>query len=993
MKEQISANNAASPEHIEDPFFISDEPCTDAEKIRFGHEAYVKAIQDAVHTCPAPFVIGLYGKWGTGKTTVLERLRSTLHNQSYRGKRFRVCLFDAWKYSSEEASFRRQFLAELNGQLHLRWDLDKLLYEPQEEQFTRMLRRAGISDARRLVVLVDHLDRCAPDAAVAALRTIKTFLEHEGCIFVVACDEDALIRHLVDEGGYADKTDAKEFLRKFFQTTMRIELLRQDLRDFACELVEAANLQSDVARVVWAANPRDPRRIIQFLNRLSLVLYLVKARESSGRLSPGEVSSKQAYLAKILWLKERWPEFIEDCLIHPDLMGFATQAIGQPEVIDKHPILKRYFDGDAPTEYRRLHEFMESTLDIKVSGPRAFLSLQRSALEMGIADPVTFGDMLRLGLVDEVATQLSQVTDGVQLQNYEAIMSRTIEEELRRERLPEAIQACRVAIDCFELLPRPRRDLAGTVCRILAHPSSREAILTFKPSSLLQCIAEAPEPFGQRAMGRVIESLDIKSPQVAEFFKALAKHTPALNEEGYAGIANFLLATLEAVPGTALGYLTAIVPESSLADNLLRSKPDLLTEIAKGITGEDPQLADTMMLTLGNFKDHGTRMAMDQLSTSIVTLLTRSEGPPPEADRQRAFTGLENLRIENVSSQKIEDLHQAVDKTIQEVLGHEEKLDLLAHCLGMYPLVSEQRQQVTTDRVVGFSRLWPPDKLSLLRDVIYDDDAESIQVAFLNAVKDRIWDPRRPAQEIEQLLGVVSQIPGDAGAVALTDALEGMLRRPKMPMKELAARSVANYRDGLPRDTRDQLVKAIYAEYMAVPPPQGEPLLGPLLQLVDMRTPAELRNRLADPLKGQMGQPQPSVRKRAAQPSTNLRRKLSLSTRSNVAQHVTNRLYDLREQLTLDDRAVFDIALEEQDNNRIPRYTWELLGNTIESLLHSDHTPEIRGMACDLVHRFDKLPRQLHEGILEQLETIVKDNELPQELRDAASLAIDHITA
>jgi len=111
-----------------------------------------------------------------------------------------------------------------------------------------------------------------------------------------------------------------------------------------------------------------------------------------------------------------------------------------------------------------------------------------------------------------------------------------------------------------------------------------------------------------------------------------------------------------------------------------------------------------------------------------------------------------------------------------------------------------------------------------------------------------------------------------------------------------------------------------------------------------------------------------------------------------VAQYVTNRLYDLRQQLTLDDTGVFDIVLEEQDNRQIPHRTWEYLGSTIESLLYSEHTPEIRGMACKLVRGFDKLPSELHEGILEQLETIKDDEKLAQDLRDDASLAINDLT-
>lgn len=1079
MKEQISASNPKPLQQMEHPIFLSDEPCTQADKIRFGHEAYVEAIQDAVATCPTPFAIGLYGKWGTGKTTVLQALKSRLHNKTHSGRHFRVCLFDAWKYS-EEASFRRQFLAVLNEQLDLHWDLDKLLYRPKEEQkfdvhallrnlwivpltvaviagvvsvtywiagrlggteiansilsgaiagilgillfvvgvvfdvvkmsayrvtqpllfapeqfegeFTHMLRKAGVSDARCLVILVDNLDRCAPDAAVGTLRTIKTFLEHEGCVFVVACDEEALVSHLTKEGDYKEEADAKEFLRKFFQATIRVEPLLADLRDFASEQVAVANLQSDVARVVYAASPRDPRRIIQFLNRLTLVLYLLQARESSGRLPSGEVASRQAYLAKILLINELWPRFTKDCLIHPELLALADQCIGQQSPVEEYPPLQQYFGSSArqTKDYAGLYEFLQSTLDIKVEDPRPFLSLQRSAVEMGIAEPLLFKDMLRLGRLDEVRSQLSQVTDGVHLQNYKEIIARTIEEELNRARLLDAISACRVTIACFDLLPEPRRDVANMVSRTVTNASPKEDIPTLDQSSLLRCMAEASGGFVQPAMTRVIESLETDRPHTADFFNALPRHTPELNEEGYAAIASFLLGSMEAMPDVALGYLTVIAPGSSLANNLFRSKPELLAQVAEGVALPDAPLADKMLETFGDYKDHATDIAMDALCGQIIALLNPPMDTRPAESTQRALAALEHLSMQDIATERIDGLLRVMDKVAVEVPSFEEKLHWLVHCLRIYPWVSEQGEVVTNNTLAGFSSAWPPDKLVLLRDVIYATDLEAIKLTFLGTVKNRVLAPQTPIAVKDQILSLVFPISDDLGVIVLTDVLKAMLQMPDMPEKEVAARSVLRHRDALLRDTIDQLVQAIYDKYMAVSPSQGEPLLGPLLQLIDMRTSKELRNKLADRLKGELGHPGSGRRNRAALHYADLRTKLSRATRSMVAQDVASSLYDRRHQLTLDDSAVFDIVLEEQ-GNRIPLRTWEFLGNTLQSLLRSDRAPEIRRMACDLIPGFDRLPKELHDGILEELDTIVKDEGLPQELRDAASLAIDHI--
>ena len=53
--------------------FLSDKPLTaDYEQNdRFGHTGIAENLKQIVLTCPVPFTIGLFGKWGTGKTSIL----------------------------------------------------------------------------------------------------------------------------------------------------------------------------------------------------------------------------------------------------------------------------------------------------------------------------------------------------------------------------------------------------------------------------------------------------------------------------------------------------------------------------------------------------------------------------------------------------------------------------------------------------------------------------------------------------------------------------------------------------------------------------------------------------------------------------------------------------------------------------------------------------------------------------------------------------------
>jgi predicted KAP-like P-loop ATPase len=71
---------------------------------------------------------------------------------------------------------------------------------------------------------VDELDRCEPSEVLRTLTQIKTFLDEDGCAFVVAADRDALMSALATAlpSSSADKPVAHEtstysFVDKVFQ--------------------------------------------------------------------------------------------------------------------------------------------------------------------------------------------------------------------------------------------------------------------------------------------------------------------------------------------------------------------------------------------------------------------------------------------------------------------------------------------------------------------------------------------------------------------------------------------------------------------------------------------------------------------------------------------------------------------------------------------------------------------------------------------------------
>ncbi len=85
--------------------FLKDEPASKEQEgfFNFYHEHFSPALKEIVENDSCVHTIGLFGRWGTGKSTIIDLLQKEL--------KLKLFLFDAWKYQDD--SLRRIFLIKL----------------------------------------------------------------------------------------------------------------------------------------------------------------------------------------------------------------------------------------------------------------------------------------------------------------------------------------------------------------------------------------------------------------------------------------------------------------------------------------------------------------------------------------------------------------------------------------------------------------------------------------------------------------------------------------------------------------------------------------------------------------------------------------------------------------------------------------------------------------------------------------------------------------
>jgi hypothetical protein len=169
----------------------------------------------------------------------------------------------------------------------------------------------------QLIIVIDNIDRCHKELAYELLTNIKNFLgDNHEIVFVIPVDDKALKRHISNTSKSdidCDK-ESDEFLRKFFNVTIRIKPFGNDeMYEFGEQLNKKYKLGFEPTTISLVSNEfaTNPRRIIQIFNNLSAELEC---------LSKEIVENYQSIVCKLLIIREEYPNYYKLLYKSPEIL-------------------------------------------------------------------------------------------------------------------------------------------------------------------------------------------------------------------------------------------------------------------------------------------------------------------------------------------------------------------------------------------------------------------------------------------------------------------------------------------------------------------------------------------------------------------------------------------------------------------------------------------------------------------------------------------------
>jgi hypothetical protein len=294
---------------------------------RLGFRDYadgVIATLESISKEDTPFTIGIFGSWGSGKTSFMQIMRELLERKGYK-----TIFFKSWEYGNEEKPwipFMIKVVDELfekgldkkelirnvalfstdvalqtysqgkvstgvisnliersrKNMLFKNW-LDKDTRTVIErvtkiEEFKKRINeRAEKSENGKIIIFIDDLDRI-PEKIVDFLNSLKTFLDIRGCIFVLGCDYkilDSALKQRYEGAIYEDYFD------KIVQTEFYIPKISEQAIKNYLQFLTGWNDDKELEKctqLVIHSIGGNPRKIKRMVNATMLIKSVFERR-------------------------------------------------------------------------------------------------------------------------------------------------------------------------------------------------------------------------------------------------------------------------------------------------------------------------------------------------------------------------------------------------------------------------------------------------------------------------------------------------------------------------------------------------------------------------------------------------------------------------------------------------------------------------------------------------------------------------------------------
>lgn len=330
-----------------------------------------------------------------------------------------------------------------------------------------------LNKEKKIITVIDDLDRLSIDKIVEALDAIKAFVGFKNCIFIVPFDDSILKKALeqnrtIKLDGNHQIVESELILDKLFQYKIYIPpLLSFDIKEYAVNIVKEnipdfieeycplEIFEKVIRKVLIYKNVTTPRQVKKLINTFVNNKILITNRSKSGKIEKDLFNVEEAdlQLAKISVLQADFNDFYDVLFknfnyinkivdfhdgdykineIDEDLRMFFKQEENHIENKKENESLQKENYAEIKIEYEPLINFLKQTERYQVNNIAPFMYLKQDEITIKTGDEVnrriisamesnnekTVRNMLKenQNIIDSIIYELDN-TEGIDLLN------------------------------------------------------------------------------------------------------------------------------------------------------------------------------------------------------------------------------------------------------------------------------------------------------------------------------------------------------------------------------------------------------------------------------------------------------------------------------------------------------------------------------------------------------------------------------------------------
>lgn len=254
--------------------YSSDAPVISKDQDLFSRWTFAERLGEVVsmRTDPSSIVVGLYGAWGDGKTSILNFVeQSLIRNQSV------ICIrFNPWRYSGEDELLKGLFfdiasaldtkvltgkqqvssgvkkflpaIAEIFGAEKLGSYMTGFIPNFDLECIKNRIEEILEQNKKRVLILVDDVDRLEKNEIHMLFKTIKVIADFDYISYILAFDKQVVSASLQERYGSGTGNSGEQFLDKIIQVPLSVPYVEiETLRTLCLNEIDSALQISDIS--------------------------------------------------------------------------------------------------------------------------------------------------------------------------------------------------------------------------------------------------------------------------------------------------------------------------------------------------------------------------------------------------------------------------------------------------------------------------------------------------------------------------------------------------------------------------------------------------------------------------------------------------------------------------------------------------------------------------------------------------------------------------